>query len=885
MLETISMTVSHRHLSTNIIEDMEDFEGEFEAVEEKNEEIHSIKSEHGSQTSFFAKSVKQTDFLKVGVLEGTTFLNDYVVVDTLGRGSHGKVKLCLNVMDNMLYAVKIVETNVIRNHEKSNRLGKAGGRLKANQSSASVNTVASLDSKMEQEAEVMKALDHPNLVRLYEVIRSNSSGKLLMVMEYCEAGPLVDEHGKFSHCQDDMPEIIVQHFFKQITSAIEYLHSQGVVHGDIKPENMLLSGDGSLKISDFGQSQILSEGESKLTKTLGTPAFLAPEICAGEEYDGFAADIWALGVTLYFFIFGKLPFVGQTIIELYDNIAEKDVTFPQDVPLSINLQDLFLRLLNKSPQHRITIKELVAHPWICDDDLAEVERTFSHLECMESTRIADEAGPSKSGRQSDSPVSGLLESDSSGLAALVLQSLTYHTDQPKTSENLVLQNKIHHLHKDSGTLENVSEASGAIKQEPDEAEIRSMVEFQNLADQLLATQKSILERRQSLASRSGNTLSKKLPLDPINERSASDFVVDSLHSGLSSCLRPDTENQMTENTETDISVDTAGTIKSPFDVEDVHTTEEVQGAALMHFKSGEKIAEFGKGNNHYAYFVDHGTVELRYLADLPVSFDEVVESCLYDVVKTRMSADLGMADSVCFAENAANITISNKNPRNKSGFVDKSSSSFFSAVSPFQYFQAKKDTDPRYVSSGSVEDSVYQIVETAERVMKSFSNGALGNLLTGTRKKSQFIGVLSLLDPEYLQNKWYFSAIALSDVTVIRMTKSSLEKFLIANPLSQVHLRASMATTVAEIIKLEALEKIALARRKMLSTQAASSTSFTSLGAGLEEVAKHITDTAAAGADILAKLDIFALASKLRDEVHNVSKKKDKVDDGGGYVI
>lgn len=861
------MSVSHRHLNADIVEHLDDFEEDIAVDGESIDETYSERNLEGSKNSLLARSVKQTDFLKVGVLEGTTFLNDYVVVDTLGRGSHGKVKLCLNVMDNKLYAIKIVETAVMKNHEKSTRLGRAGGRMKASQSSASVNSTASLDTKLEQEADVMKSLDHPNLVRLYEVIRSGSSGKLLMVMEYCEAGPLIDQHGKFSHCQEDMPEIIVQHFFKQISSAIEYLHTRGVVHGDIKPENMLLSGDGSLKISDFGQSQILSDGESKLTKTLGTPAFLAPEICAGEEYDGFAADIWALGVTLYFFIFGKLPFTGQTIIELYDNIAERDVEFPQETALSINLQDLFLRLLNKNPKHRIAIDELVAHPWICEDDLSEVDKKFSDYE--NTSAMQDTATWSKQAASNN-------ESGSSGFAAMVLQTLVHQGDQLKASEP-VDSNMMHTLQEDPAVVGRESGEESRMQQQNVGLELTSMEEFQNLADQLIATQKSILEQRGAMSNPEVERWSTGMPLNTIAE---SDSTANSPHEE-SLVAKDSTINSMPSSAS-----DTTGiTIKSPFDIEDRHTTDEIKGAALMHFNAGEKIDEFGKGDNQYAYFVDHGTVELKYLADLPISFDEVVGSCLYDVIKTRMSTDLGMADSVCFAENAKNITISNKgDPRSKFSGINKGSSSFLSSVSPFQYFQPKKEEGgSQQFPSGSVEDSVYHIVETAEKVMKSFTAGSLGSLLIGTRKKSQFIGVLSLLDPEYFQNKWYFSAVALSDVTVIRMTKPCLEKFLIANPLSQVHLRASMATTVAEIIKLEALEKIALARRRMLTSSTTSSTSsFTTFGAGLEEVAKHITDTAAAGADILAKLDIFALASKLREEVQGSVKKKANQQD---YVI
>ncbi len=867
------MSVSHRHMNTNDVEHLDDFEEDIGDETITEEYSGSILGE--TKSSFLARTVKQTDFLKVGVLEGTTFLNDYVVVDTLGRGSHGKVKLCLNVIDNDLYAIKIVETTVMKNHEKSTRLGRSGGRLKTVQSSTSVSSMASIDTKLEQESDVMKSLDHPNLVRLYEVIRSVSSGKVLMVMEYCEAGPLIDQQGKFSHCQDDMPEIIVQHFFRQITSAVEYLHSRGVVHGDIKPENMLLSGDGSLKISDFGQSQMMSNGESKLTKTLGTPAFLAPEICAGDEYDGFAADIWALGATLYFFIFGKVPFVGQNIIELYDNIAEKDVIFPDNIALSINLQDLFLRLLNKNPKHRITIEELVVHPWVCEDDLAEVERNFSDLEDLEylgqshdgSEAFEGKAGPSYTNDDVARNITSGTGPDSSGFAAMVLQSLAHQGDQREGIQQKD-PNLMHNLNDSSASLGKTSSVENEVKDESDEQEIRSMQEFQNLAQQLLATQKLILSQREASL---GNAA-----MLPQVHRSAEPLKDNGVHKDGSLDEFPGRKS-MVDSSSTQISDKSTAQKKSPFDMEDLHTSAKIKGAALMHFRAGDKIDDFGKGNDEYAYFIDQGVVELKYLADLPVSFDEVVGSCLYDVIKTKMSPDFGRADSLCLAESTSNITISSKSDaRNKNSGVDKSSSSFFTSMSPFQYFYSKREEgETKQFPCGSVEESVYHIVETVDRVMKSFSNGSLGNLLSGNRKKSQFIGVLSLLEPEYFQNKWYFSAVAISDVTVIRMTKSCLEKFLTANPLSQVHLRASMATTVSEIIKLEAFEKIALARRKMLSSNTgSSSTSFTTLGISLEEVAKHITDTAAAGADILAKLDIFALASRLRDEVQGGFKKE-----------
>jgi serine/threonine protein kinase len=220
---------------------------------------------------------------------------------------------------------------------------------------------------LRREVDIMRALNHPNLVKLYEVIDDKVSGKILMVVEFCEAGALVSP-GQLTP-ERRMPEAIAQFYFRQMVSGIAYLHERNVIHGDMKPENVLLAGDATVKIADFGQSQFMSGGEDTLRRTLGTPAFLAPEICAGEDYRGRPADIWALGVSLYGFTYGELPFKGDSLMELYEDIANATVPFPPSVAVSMELQDLLLRALHKDPEARITAAEMLTHPWVREDDL------------------------------------------------------------------------------------------------------------------------------------------------------------------------------------------------------------------------------------------------------------------------------------------------------------------------------------------------------------------------------------------------------------------------------------------------------------------------------------------------------------------------------------
>jgi len=890
VLEKISTSFRHHRMDTGSMEHLDDLleeEGAIMVTESTDVDVSKGKSNDNDRSGVMPPRipVKQTDSLRVGVLEGTTFLNDYIVVSTLGRGAFGKVKLCLNVQDNALYAVKVVESSTLKNHKKSKQLSKSTDKSVHSNSKWSDFD----DTEIQHEAEVMKALNHPNLVQLYEVIRSKS-GKTLMVMEYCEAGPLVETE-RFSISDGTMPEIMVQHIFRQIVLGLNYLHSNGIVHGDIKPENMLLSGDGTVKISDFGQSQILDH-DSKLTKTLGTPAYLSPEICAGEEYDGFAADIWALGVSLYYFVFGKLPFESESVADLYDKISDDHIIYPENVALPINLQDLFIRLLNKDPKFRIKCHELLDHPWLSEEhelieDMSPVAGEAETSTFM-SNAITKELNRERSSNKSaDDEHAGLISrSDSSKFAAHLLRSLSQHqsTRLRNGSENLLF----HSLHRDSGVLGEMSGIDGSqnMDNENRDNSEKELETFKSVADQLLETQREMLEERDSMKSRSQNASDRLGTVAHVPKKnSLAESIAGQTEEGgafseehasavLSSALSVISQDLSSGMEKIVAAEGRNNSFKSPFEDEGDHVADVITDATLMHFKAGEEIDQFGTGASTFSYFIDEGSVELRYRAELPVPLDEVVRNCVYNVLRSQATADLSNADSLCFAENASSITVSHK----KSGVwdsVEKSASSLFSSSSPFFGLLKSKTTES--IDYG-VETSVTQVMDTAERMLRGCQDGTLGNLLTSKRGKSQFLGILSITEPEYFGDKWLTSAVALEDVVVIRMTREGLERFLVANPLSQIHLRASMATSVSEILKLEALEKIALARRKMLSSHSHTSHgSFTTLGAGLEEVAKHITDTAVAGAEILAKLDIFALASKLRDHsLEGISSRKGK---------
>ncbi|KAK0057257.1 calcium/calmodulin-dependent protein kinase kinase 1, partial [Biomphalaria pfeifferi] len=161
-------------------------------------------------------------------------------------------------------------------------------------------------------------------------------------------------------------EELSRSYFRDIISGIEYLHYQKIIHRDIKPSNLLLGDDDHIKIADFGVSNEFSGGDAFLTNTAGTPAFMAPETLQddAQNFQGKALDIWAMGVTLYCFTFGKVPFEEEYVLGLHKKILKDSVQFPEKPEVSEELEDLILQMLDKNPTTRITLPEIKEHDWV-----------------------------------------------------------------------------------------------------------------------------------------------------------------------------------------------------------------------------------------------------------------------------------------------------------------------------------------------------------------------------------------------------------------------------------------------------------------------------------------------------------------------------------------
>ncbi|KAJ9078565.1 hypothetical protein DSO57_1005408 [Entomophthora muscae] len=212
------------------------------------------------------------------------------------------------------------------------------------------------------EMAVLKKLNHKNIVKLYEVIDIAEDDILYMVFEMCHRGPVqeVNLTEPFNRYSEEKS----RGFFREIILGVEYLHENGIVHRDLKQDNILLLKDGTLKIVDFGVSEIFTGGNDKIKGTAGSPAFMAPELLkqGRPEFSAKATDIWAMGVILYGLYFGALPFVGGNIIEIREAILNQEVAFPEAT--NPEFEDLIKRLLAKHAEERMTMDELRIHPWV-----------------------------------------------------------------------------------------------------------------------------------------------------------------------------------------------------------------------------------------------------------------------------------------------------------------------------------------------------------------------------------------------------------------------------------------------------------------------------------------------------------------------------------------
>ncbi|KAI9687580.1 MAG: hypothetical protein M1822_002190 [Bathelium mastoideum] len=305
-------------------------------------------------------------------------INQYTIKQEIGRGSFGAVHLGIDQFGKE-YAVKEFSKSRLRKRAQSHLLRRPNAPRRSGQWAAGLGFNSPLHRHsssdvrddttnnpldlIKEEIAIMKKLNHNNLVALIEVLDDPEEDSLYMVMEMCKKG-VVMKVG-LEERSDPYDEESCRCWFRDMILGIEYLHAQGILHRDIKPDNCLITEDDVLKVVDFGVSEMFEKHEDMSTaKSAGSPAFMPPELCVAKHgaVSGKAADLWSMGVTLYCLRFGRIPFEKTNIMELYDSIRGDELDFDGEV--GGNLKDLIHRILEKDPQKRITMEDLRKHPWV-----------------------------------------------------------------------------------------------------------------------------------------------------------------------------------------------------------------------------------------------------------------------------------------------------------------------------------------------------------------------------------------------------------------------------------------------------------------------------------------------------------------------------------------
>lgn len=158
-------------------------------------------------------------------------------------------------------------------------------------------------------------------------------------------------------------EIEVQSYVLQIGKAIQHLHSNKIVHRDLKLSNIFINHEMQIKLGDFGLACVI-EDEEKRNTLCGTPNYLAPEILEGIEGHSFEVDVWALGIMIFTLLVGKPPYEGENVQSTYKRIAKNNYAFPSDCIISPMAKDLIQKILVPNPVLRYSLEEVMKHPWM-----------------------------------------------------------------------------------------------------------------------------------------------------------------------------------------------------------------------------------------------------------------------------------------------------------------------------------------------------------------------------------------------------------------------------------------------------------------------------------------------------------------------------------------
>lgn len=280
----------------------------------------------------------------------------YEIIRTLGKGNFAVVKLAKHKVTKTQVAIKIID------------------KTRLNPSNL---------EKIYREVQIMKLLNHPHIIKLYQVMETKDM--LYIVTEYAKNGEMFDHLTSNGRMSEDE----ARKKFWQILTAVDYCHRHHIVHRDLKTENLLLDANMNIKLADFGFGNFYNAGEP-LSTWCGSPPYAAPEVFEGKEYEGPQLDIWSLGVVLYVLVCGSLPFDAPSLPALRQRVTEGRFRIP--FFMSQDCENLIRKMLVVDPARRISIAQIKQHRWMLADPTA-AHQTLSHSLTEYNSNLGDYSEP------------------------------------------------------------------------------------------------------------------------------------------------------------------------------------------------------------------------------------------------------------------------------------------------------------------------------------------------------------------------------------------------------------------------------------------------------------------------------------------------------------
>jgi len=255
-------------------------------------------------------------------------IDEFDIIKELGKGGYSVVYLAEHIKNGRKYAIKCA-MKYKKGRDRSDRAW--------------------------EEISVMSKLHHPNVMRLKGWFEDKNN--VYLVLQYVRGGDLSSYLSRNMPSREEIADIMIQ-----LVEAVQYCHDNGIIHRDMKLENILMTRDSKIILTDFGLCAVRSHDEEYFDHEVGTTRYSAPELIQGYKY-GESVDVWGIGIIFFLLLTGRYPFDGSKRKSIYRRIVNKRLNF-DEYDLSEEEEDLLSKMLEKDPNYRIQLKDILYHPWL-----------------------------------------------------------------------------------------------------------------------------------------------------------------------------------------------------------------------------------------------------------------------------------------------------------------------------------------------------------------------------------------------------------------------------------------------------------------------------------------------------------------------------------------